>query len=339
MIDLRSDTVTQPTTGMKEAMFSASLGDDVFGEDPTINALQDRLAEAFGHEAGLFCSSGTMTNQLGIQVHTQPGDEVICSYWSHVYNYEGGGIAKHSGSSVRLYPEPKISVDGIAERINPLDDHYARTTTVCVEDTVNKAGGLCHDFSELQEASNFCKEQGLNFHLDGARVMNALVAKKHDWKAYGQLFDSISICLSKGLGCPVGSVLLGSEEFIAEAHRSRKAMGGGMRQAGILAAAGLYALDHHVERMQEDHDHAQLLARTLKSQAWVANVVSPESNIIVFELHSISSAEFQQLLREKGILALPFGPKKMRFVTHIDVSKDDIAKACEILSALSTVSA
>lgn len=339
MIDLRSDTVTQPTAGMKDAMFSAPLGDDVFGEDPTINALQDRLAEAFGHEAGLFCSSGTMTNQLGIQVHTQPGDEVVCSYWSHVYNYEGGGIAKNSGSSVRLYPNPKISVDGIAERINPLDDHYARTTTVCVEDTVNKAGGLCHDFDELQAASDFCRSQGLNFHLDGARVMNALVAKKHDWKAYGQLFDSISICLSKGMGCPVGSVLLGSTEFIAKAHRNRKAMGGGMRQAGILAAAGLYALDHHVERMQEDHDHALTLANTLQSQSWVANVVTPESNIVVFELADVTSAEFQQTLQEKGILALPFGPKKMRFVTHLDLSQQDIAKACEILSKITTVNA
>ena len=337
MIDLRSDTVTKPTPGMKEAMFNSPLGDDVFGEDPTVNSLQERLANEFGHEAGLFCSSGTMTNQLGIQVHTQPGDEVICSYWSHVYNYEGGGIAKNSGASVRLYPDPIISVDAIAERINPVDDHYARTTTVCVEDTVNKAGGLCHDIEDLKTASSFCRDQGLNFHLDGARVMNALVAKEHDWRTYGQLFDSISICLSKGMGCPVGSVLIGSKDFISEAHRNRKSMGGGMRQAGVLAAAGLYALDHHVNRMQEDHDNAKMLANTLKSQPWVTNVVTPESNIIVFELNGLSSAEFQQTLQESGILALPFGSQKMRFVTHLDVSKEDISKACDILSDINPI--
>ena len=249
-IDLRSDTVTRPTPSMLAAMMAAPTGDDVYGEDPTVNRLQDMLAERFGHEAGIFCASGTMANQMAINVHTRPGDEVICHRLSHVYNYEGGGIARNSGSSVRLVEGPRgaITADVIRAEVNPIDSHYARTSLVCVEDTVNKGGGAVQSVEELEDGSKACREIGLPFHLDGARAWNALRATGEDWTRYGKRFDSISLCLSKGLGTPVGSVLLGPREFIEEAHRSRKVMGGGMRQAGILAAAGLHAIEHHFDR-------------------------------------------------------------------------------------------
>ncbi|MDG1261798.1 MAG: GntG family PLP-dependent aldolase, partial [Flavobacteriales bacterium] len=246
-IDLRSDTVTKPTPEMLKRMLSAPVGDDVFGEDPTVNELQERLADMFGQEAGLFCPSGTMTNQIGINVHVQPGDEVICDQLSHVYNYEGGGIARNSGASIRLTQgdSGRFTAAQAEAAINPDDSHYARTKLISVEDTCNKGGGCFYDKQHLEEISALAKQRGLGFHLDGARVFNALEESAIDTNEYGSLFDSISICLSKGLGTPGGSVLLGSKPFIQEAHRVRKSMGGGMRQIGILAAAGLHALDHH----------------------------------------------------------------------------------------------
>ncbi|MED5336424.1 MAG: threonine aldolase family protein, partial [Bacteroidota bacterium] len=248
-IDLRSDTVTRPTEAMLAAMMAAPTGDDVYGEDPTVNRLQDVLAERFGHEAGLFCPSGTMANQMAINVHTQPGDEVVCHRLSHIYNYEGGGIARNSGASVRLVHAPRgaMPAETIRSEVNPADSHFARTALVCVEDTVNKGGGAVQAQADLEAGSAACRDLGLPFHLDGARAWNALRATGEDWTRYGRRFDSISLCLSKGLGTPVGSVLLGSRAFIEEAHRSRKVMGGGMRQVGILAAAGLHAIEHHFD--------------------------------------------------------------------------------------------
>ncbi|MEO0403749.1 MAG: GntG family PLP-dependent aldolase [Bacteroidota bacterium] len=334
MIDLRSDTVTRPTAGMMDAMMSAEVGDDVFAEDPSINALQNKLASMFGHEAGLYCPSGTMTNQIAIQCHTQPGDEVICSSYSHIYNYEGGGIAKNSGSSVRLIPSPFLTAHDVLENINPADDHYARTSLASIEDTVNKGGGICYDMAEIEALKQVCAENSLGFHLDGARVFNAVVSKSHSTKEYGKQFDSISICLSKGLGCPVGSVLLGSEDFIHKAHRSRKGMGGGMRQAGFMAAAALYALENNVERMSKDHERASQLAKILASKSWVKAVPQPETNIVIFELNELEASIVIKALENKGILALPFGKTKIRLVTHLDVVQSKIDEACEVIAGL-----
>ncbi|MGB1030960.1 MAG: threonine aldolase family protein, partial [Flavobacteriales bacterium] len=260
----------------------------------------------------------------------------ICDELSHVYNYEGGGIARNSGCSVKLIQSKdcQISVSDVESKINPPDAHYARTSLLCVEDTVNKGGGVCYEFDQLKALSVFSKEKNLAYHLDGARMVNALVAKGHDWKAYGSLFDSISICLSKGLGTPGGSVLLGSRAFIEEAHRVRKVMGGGMRQTGMLAAAGLHAMEHHVDRMVEDHQKARLLGECLTDQSWVESVVPVETNIVVFELKGISAGDFQQKLAENGILALPFGPAKMRFVTHLDFRDEDLAKTIKCIEGL-----
>lgn len=337
MIDLRSDTVTRPTREMYEAMMNAPVGDDVFGEDPTINMLQFRAAEMFGKEAALFCPSGTMTNQIAIQVHCSPGDEVICSELAHIYLYEGGGIAKNAGASVRLLKGDKgrISPLDIEKNINPPDSHYPRTSLVAVEDTCNKGGGSCYSFEDLEQISQLSRKNGLAFHLDGARVFNAIVKEGHDMLSYGKLFDSISICLSKGLGAPVGSVLLGSAEFIKEAHRIRKGMGGGMRQAGIVAAAGLYALENYVDRLAEDHEKAKKLADTLETCSYVREVVTPETNIVIFSLkEGIFSGDVVTALGKVGVSTLPFGPEMIRFVTHYDVSMEEIDKCCSILKEL-----
>lgn len=323
-IDLRSDTVTKPTPEMLKQMLSAPVGDDVFGEDPTVNELQERLADMFGQEAGLFCPSGTMTNQIGINVHVQPGDEVICDQLSHVYNYEGGGIARNSGASVRLTQgdSGRFTAAQAEAAINPNDSHYARTKLISVEDTCNKGGGCYYNFDELKELSHLAKSKHLGFHLDGARVFNALEESKVPASTYGSLFDSISICLSKGLGTPAGSVLLGSKSFIDEAHRVRKSMGGGMRQVGILAAAGLYALDHHLDRLQQDHEHAKKLETILEECEWVESVTPVHTNIVIFELnHGITAEDQCKKMAAHGIHALPFGPSKIRFVTHLDFTE------------------
>jgi len=335
MIDLRSDTVTKPTKGMMDAIMKAEVGDDVFGEDPTINKLQEKAADLFGFEAGLFCPSGTMTNQIAIQVHTKPGDEVICHETSHVYNYEGGGIARNALSSTKLVRNnhSTMSVAEVDALVNGNFEWLARTSLVVAEDTSNRGGGTCYDLDNLKTLSKYCREKELTFHLDGARLFNALVKKGHDLKEYGSLFDSISICLSKGLGTPVGSVLLGSEPFFREARRVRKVMGGGMRQAGILAAAGIYALDHHVDRLAEDHENAQLLAEDLNELKQVTSVIPPETNILIFDVNPHFSAEFfLNLLMEKGVRGVPFGPNRIRLVTHLDASREDILKAKEVLA-------
>ena len=334
MFDLRSDTVTRPTGAMLKAMMSAPTGDDVYGEDPTVNRLQDTLAERFGHEAGLFCPSGTMANQIAINVHVAPGDEVMCHRLSHVYNYEGGGIARNSGASVRLLEAPGGAMPAavIRSEVNPADSHFARTGLVCVEDTVNKGGGAVQSLDTLKEGSTVCNELGLPFHLDGARAWNALRNTGADWTAYGRMFDSVSLCLSKGLGTPAGSVLLGSKAFIDEAHRSRKVMGGGMRQVGILAAAGLHAMDHHFDRLQEDHDRASRIGELLADHPAVDHVDQVETNIIIASLAGGRPAsDLVEAQRAQGILCSAFGPHKVRWVTHLDFGDEGLK---HVLAAL-----
>ncbi|WP_410478971.1 threonine aldolase family protein [Pedobacter gandavensis] len=333
-IDLRSDTVTKPTAGMLAAMMVAKVGDDVFGEDETVHQLETKLAKMFNMEAGLFCPSGTMTNQIAIKCFTQPMDEVICDQTAHVYRYEGGGIAYHSMASVRLLNGPRgiISPELIEPEINDENIHYPNSSLVVLENTVNKGGGACYHLSQIEPIHTLCNIKGLKLHLDGARIFNALVATGDTAKHYGQYFDGISVCLSKGLGAPVGSVLLGSKETIKKAVKIRKAFGGGMRQAGFLAAAGIYALDHHVERMAIDHDHARALSAALNQVNYVALVLPVETNIVIFEVALGFKAEsIVQLLAEKGIVCTAFGPRAVRMVTHLDISSEMIDRAIETI--------
>lgn len=328
LADLRSDTVTRPDLPMLNAMMAAPTGDDVFGEDPTVNALQERLAALFNHEAALFCPSGTMTNQIAINVHTRPGDEVLCDRLSHIYNYEGGGIARNSGASVRLVNGDcgRFTTADIEGEINPPDSHYARTSMVSVEDTCNKGGGSVYRPDVLRSLSVFARSRGLAFHLDGARVFNALAVNQCDPSDYGKLFDSISVCLSKGLGTPAGSVLIGNRDFIREAHRTRKVLGGGMRQAGILAGAALYALDHRLPSLLDDHRRAMEIATTIQPLPWVSRVMPVETNIVIVELvGGITSEQLCATLKAESVLALPFGPDKVRFVTHYDFGELQLA--------------
>lgn len=333
MIDFRSDTVTKPSPAMKDAMFAAPVGDDVFGEDPSIIELEQYAAHLFGKEAGLFCSSGTQTNQIAINVHVQPGGEVICHEESHIYKYEGGGIAKNSGASVRLLKgdRGRLEASEIAQWINPAHDvHFPLTQLVSLEDTANRGGGAVYDFDKILEIRALCDALQLPLHLDGARVCNALAVNQMDPAIYGAAFDSISICLSKGLGAPVGSVLVGTKEFIHKARRVRKVMGGGMRQAGIIAAGGLFALKNNRERLTKDHLHAKQLEATFLKQDWVESVLGVETNIVVIQLKNPAKrdsilAQFMSF----GILAMAFGPGMLRFVTHLDVSSADIDFTCD----------
>lgn len=337
IIDFRSDTVTRPTRGMMDAMFSAPVGDDVFSEDPTVNELEEFAARMFGKEAALYCSSGTQTNQIAINVHVQPGGEVITHQDSHVYKYEGGGIAKNSGASVRLVPgdRGRLKVEDIAKWINPDDVHYPVTQLISLEDTSNRGGGAIYDHAELQKIADFARENNLPMHLDGARLMNALVETKEDPKEYAQRFDSISLCLSKGLGAPVGSVLIGKKDFIKQARRVRKVFGGGMRQAGIIAAGGLYALKNNVERLTVDHQHAKTLENMLNTFDWVESVVPVETNIVVAILRDANKRdEVIQKLADQDIKIMAFGPGMLRFVTHLDISESMIDRTVEILQKL-----
>jgi threonine aldolase len=337
MIDFRSDTVTKPTVEMQEAMASAPLGDDVFQDDPSINALEEKAARMFGHEAALFCPSGTMTNQIAIKVHTQPGDEVVCDQLAHIYNYEGGGIAFNSSASVRLLRGDKgrFTENDVLESILPDDVHHPKTRLVAAENTCNKGGGSIWEAAELKKIKTLCDNHELAFHLDGARLFNALVETGESAHSVGETFDSISICLSKGLGCPVGSLLIGNNAFIKQSRRVRKVFGGGMRQAGMLAAAGTYALDHHIDRLKNDHKMAKYLALQLEQAKWVEKVIEPETNIVIALLKS--DADQEQLLhkmRERNILAVGFGKGKIRFVTHLDVSEAQLMQAAETLVKL-----
>jgi threonine aldolase len=333
MIDFRSDTVTKPIAAMKDAMFAAPVGDDVFGEDPSIIELEQYSAHLFGKEAGLFCSSGTQTNQIAINVHVQPGGEVICHEESHIYKYEGGGIAKNSGASVRLLKgdRGRLEAADIAQWINPAHDvHFPLTQLVSLEDTANRGGGAVYSFDKILEIRALCDSLGLPLHLDGARICNALAVNQMDPAIYGAAFDSISICLSKGLGAPVGSVLVGTKEFIHKARRVRKVMGGGMRQAGIIAAGGLFALKNNRERLHLDHIHAKKLESVFIEQSWVKDVLEVQTNIVVVQLRdSTKRDEILSKFKSLGILGMAFGPGMLRFVTHLDVSSADIDFTCE----------
>lgn len=337
IIDLRSDTVTRPTPAMLDAMLSAPVGDDVFGDDPTVNALESRAAQLFGMEAALFCPSGTMTNQIAINVHTRPGDEVICHRFSHVYYYEGGGMMRNSGVSVCLLDGERgmIQAGQVVQHINPDDVHRPVTRLVEVENTMNRGGGACYSYEDLIEISAVCNAHNLGFHLDGARLFNAMAATNTQPADYGALFDSISICLSKGLGAPVGSVLLGDKDFIRQARRVRKAFGGGMRQAGFLAAAGLYALENHVERLVEDHERAAILAGILKNLPVVESVMPVETNIIIFSLITeIPAVDFVSRLRNQNILAIATGPNSVRMVTHLDFTDPMLGRTEKVLKEI-----
>ncbi len=326
-IDFRSDTVTKPSQAMREFMLNALVGDDVFGEDPSVNELEKLGASMFGMEAGLYCTSGTQTNQIAIKVHTNPGDEVICHEEAHIYRYEGGGIARNSQVSTRFLRGNfgRINPNEIEENINPDNLHYPVTTLVSIEDTSNRGGGKVYDFNDIQRISKICKSNNLKFHLDGARVFNALTVNGIDSKTYGQQFDSISICLSKGLGAPVGSLLLGSKDFIHKARRVRKYMGGGMRQAGIIAAGGIYALKHNVNRLKDDHRRAKEVEQILSQQDWIKEVIPVETNIVVGILKDPNQqAEIIETLKQKGILVVDFGKGRIRLTTHLDITDEHI---------------
>lgn len=336
MIDLRSDTVTKPTPAMLEAMMEAKVGDDVFGEDPTVKALEDKAAEIFGMEAGIFCPSGTMTNQIAIKTLTQPQQEVICDKRAHIYNYEGGGIAFNSLCSVRLLDGPRgvLSADDIASAINSDDIHYPQTALVALENTVNKGGGAYYTLDQIKPIYELCQKHKLPLHLDGARIFNALTASGDSAKEYGKYFDTISVCLSKGLGAPVGSVLVGSEALIKKAKRVRKVLGGGMRQAGYLAAAAIYALDHHVHRLTVDHKRAKILAEELRGKSFVDEVLPVDTNIIIFSLQNMSTETMLNVLKQNGILAIPFGKNEIRMVTHLEFDDDGLEKVVGVLKKM-----
>jgi len=333
-IDLRSDTVTKPSKEMKIFMMDAVLGDDVFQDDPTVKELEDKTARMFGHEAGLFCSSGTMTNQIALMVYLRPGDEVICSSEAHIYNYEGGGIARNSGASARLINRNNgiLYLEEIIDNINPDDIHYPVTKLVALENTINRGGGICYPVTEIEKISKFCRSKNIPLHLDGARIFNALVKTVVKAKHIGPLFDSISICFSKGLGAPVGSVLVGSKEFIHKARRVRKVIGGGMRQAGILAAAGIYALENNIERLSVDHQHADLLAEGLRNCSWIDKVMKVETNIVIgYMKEGFQNSNFVEKLQKLGVSIVSFGKGRIRMVTHLDISKQDIDKVISLL--------
>ena len=337
IIDFRSDTVTKPTQGMLEAMFKAKVGDDVFGEDASINELEAIAADMFGMEAAIFCPSGTMTNQIAIKCHTQPGDEVICDESSHIYQYEGGGIAFNSGASVKLLAgdRGRITAAQVFAAIQPDDPHRAHTSLVSLENTSNRGGGSCYDFDEIKKIGSLCKEKGLAFHLDGARLWNAMIAKKESAKQYGEVFDSISICLSKSLGCPVGSLLLGKKDFIKKARRVRKVFGGGMRQAGFLAAAGIYALQNNIDRLAEDHQHAAQIADVIAGKQFVKFVLPVETNIIIFELdESITAPALVTRLKEHNILGYAISPNRVRLVLHLDINAVMVKRTIEVFNQL-----
>jgi len=337
IIDLRSDTVTKPTPPMLEAMLTAPVGDDVFNEDPTVNQLEETVAQLFNKEAALFCPSGTMANQIAIKTHTQPLDEVICDKRSHIYKYETGGWAHHSGVSIKL-------VDGDRGRLNSMDiikniqpdyDWLPRTQLVVAENTVNAAGGSVYPLQQLNELSETCQNHQLKFHIDGARIFNAITECDYTTQDIGQRADSISVCFSKGLGAPVGSALLGDSAFIKQARRIRKVMGGGMRQAGILAAAALFALENNIDRLKEDHTKAQKIGEVLRKCSYIEEVYPPDTNILIFTLKdAITGKQFLQHLAQHHIKAIAFGPQQIRFVTHLDFTDEMCKKVIKVIRRL-----
>ena len=334
MIELRSDTFTKPTPAMLEAMMTAEVGDDVFEGDPTVNGLEAKLASILGMEAGLFCPSGTMTNQIAIRIHTQPQDDVICDQYSHVYLYESGGMMANSGVSVSLLAgdRGRINAEQVESAIKPDDVHAPLSKLVSVENTMNKGGGSYYNFNDFLEIRQVVDRHNLKFHLDGARLFNAVVETNESLTAYGNVFDSISICLSKGLGAPVGSVLLASKADIKRARRVRKVFGGGMRQAGYLAAAGIYGLDHNVDRLKEDHERARILGKELEGCSFVNDVMPIDTNILIFSVDNVE--ETLSKLKTNGILGVPFGPNQIRFVTHLDFTDDMLDETVKVLKGM-----
>ncbi|MBJ7879894.1 threonine aldolase family protein [Gelidibacter salicanalis] len=338
IIDLRSDTVTKPTQGMLEAMMSAEVGDDVYKEDPTVNALEERLADMFGKPKALFFPTGTMANQTALKLHTNPGDQVICDSNAHIYHYEGGGASFNSGISCKLLNGHRgmFTAEHVIEAINPPDFYHSPLTALVeVENTANRGGGSCWDFEELKKIRTVCNDHKLGYHLDGARIWNALVAKPDTAQDYGQLFDTMSVCLSKGLGCPIGSVLIGDEDIMQNALRIRKILGGGMRQVGYLAAAGLYALDHHMERLKDDHQKAKEIEKVLAGLESIKNVEPVETNIIIFELtDKKNDTSFLNTFAEKGVRLSSMGGGKLRIVTHLDYTDEMHDKFLTLLESI-----
>ena len=331
-IDLRSDTVTKPTHAMRKAIAEAEVGDDVFGEDPTVNILQEKVAHLLGKEASLFVPSGTMANQLSIKSHTEPGDEVIIEASSHPYNFEGGAGAALSGIQFHCLRGVRGVLDAsqIEEGVRPSDYHFPVTRLVCLENTHNRGGGSIFPFEKMAEIYRLAKSKGLLVHLDGARLWNASVATGIKPHEYAQWADSVSVCLSKGLGAPIGSLVAGTKPFIERVHRFRKMLGGGMRQVGIIAAAGIYALDHHFERLKEDHQNAKRLAVGLKEFGGVS--IDPrhvETNIVIFDIANTGMTGFQvaEAMKKEGVLIHAIGKTQIRLVTHLDVTAEGIEKA------------
>ncbi len=337
MIDLRSDTVTKPTPAMKQAMFEAEVGDDVFYEDPSIKELEAKAAAMFGMEAGLFCPSGTMTNQIALHINTETLDEVVCDRHAHIYENEAGGYAFNSRLAIKLINGDKgrLTPEQIEMSINPTFDWMPRTRLVSIENTHNKGGGSSYSLENMKAIGRLCSDKGMNYHLDGARIFNALVANNMKVNQLHGLFDTISICLSKGLGAPVGSLVLGPADKMKKGRRLRKVMGGGMRQAGYLAAAGIYALDHHVERLQEDHKRAQQIGDAFRQKPFVTEVLPVETNIVIVRLsEDYPLQDFLARLKDHGILAVPFGPQTFRMVTHLDITDEMTNQAIDVIHQL-----
>ena len=334
-IDLRSDTVTKPTSGMLQAIMSAEVGDDVYKEDPTVNALEEKLASMFGMDEALFFPTGTMANQAAIKLHTRPAEQLICDKWAHIYNYEGGGVSFNSGVSCKLIDGSRgmITAKQVEANINAPDFYHSPLTSlVSLENTTNKGGGASYDFEEIKSIRKVCDTHGLGLHLDGARLFNALVAKNEDPKAYGKIFDTISVCLSKGLGTPMGSVLIGKKELMKGAMRVRKVLGGGMRQMGFMAAAGIYALDNHIDRLSEDHKRAREIAQKLQQQSYIGEVEEVETNIIIFYLKNPEDEKaLMDQLQKKNIRISNMGEGKLRIVTHLDYTEEMHQKFLEFL--------
>jgi threonine aldolase len=336
IIDLRSDTVTKPSPAMMEAMFNAEVGDDVLGDDPTVIALEKMMAGMFGKEASVFCPSGTMTNQVAIKVHTNPGDEVICDVMSHIYNFEGGGIGFNSGCSVKVIQgnNGRMKPGQVLACLNPPDNvHYPFTKLVVAENTSNKGGGSIYKYADLEAISQICKDKNLKYHLDGARLFNAMVETGEKPEDFGRIFDSISICFSKGLGAPIGSVLIGNQEFITRARRVKKVFGGGMRQAGYLAAAADFAIKNNIPRLKDDHLRARKLGEFLSTLTYVTEVLPVESNIVIFSIDKRRTGdEMIKLLADKGLWVVGFGPQTLRLVTHLDFDDEKLGRSLEIFS-------
>ena len=337
MIDLRSDTVTRPSLAMKQIMLEAPVGDDVFGDDPSINALEAYVSDLFGMEAAVFCPSGTMTNQIAIKINSNAPGELICDQLSHIYKYEGGGIGFNSGLATHLLEgkQGRLTAEQIEAAIQPDDPHFPETQLVSLENTCNKGGGTMYDIEEIRKIRQLCKRRGLKLHLDGARVFNAIVESDYTAQDLGAEFDTISVCLSKGLGAPVGSVLLGTKESIKKARRIRKIFGGGMRQAGSLAAAASFALKNNIERLKEDHARAKTLGETLEKCSFVKDVLPVYTNIVVFEVREdLSHIDVINKLQNKGVRTVAFGPQQIRLVTHLDFTEHHLGQTLTVLQEL-----